>query len=112
MYTQENPRHIRALLQNLPELQQVLPVGRLPALQVVQCCPKSSPHRGLDLLPHCRPADPLLHPHPGPPAALSGETVQELWVPHGHIMTGKKLTPLFPCNISQCRILTTNNSLI
>lgn len=97
-----------ALLQNLPEPLQVMPVGRLAVLQAAQC----SPQAGLGLLPHCHPTAQFLHLHPKPPAVLSGETGQELWVPHGHIMTGKKLRPLFSCNISQCQILITNSSLI
>lgn len=113
MYTQEHQRSNGALLQNLPEpLLQVRPAGRLLVLQVVQCCPLSSPQTGLGLLPHCHPPAQFLHLHPGLPAALSGEIVQELWVPHGHIMTRKKLRFLFPCNTSQCQILFTNSSLI
>lgn len=74
MNTQEHQRHIRALLQNLPEALQVKPVGRLSARQAVQCRPVSAPQTSLGLLPHCHRAVQSLHPRPGPPAALSEET--------------------------------------
>lgn len=72
--TQEHQGHIRAFLQNLPGALQVEPVGRLSALQVVQCCPVPSPQTSLGLLPPCHLAAQFLHPLPGLPAALSGET--------------------------------------